>query len=504
MSDVLAVDRTSDHAVGKPVRDVRGGTLKLLSGNDVFDHISEIRCGNSVLIRDITRFESMFFLSSLFRRSPHKDNILVVSCETVDTPFELRRISLDRFQDPTELSIEMERCRQRVGNQGIVIHHYLPHVLVKESEDLVLRMIEYWLMKQTSAGPCQFFTLPQATFPMFEKKLQSLVSGVININTLKTAKERFLTFQILGVCLPEYHMEEFPFTVEDQRLLIKWGDEFTDSLPLDEEDAIKARIDYLNENFHSTRIVRDEACASTERLGPYDRWLLLQLVGWRLEDVATYFPERLVDTLRRLGEWNLKGLVRFEQVEVHTPPSLGKRLRLKTELALSLPVRVSLGILRRRQHTIPIQVYNALRRSVQAFASEKFGEEALRKDLADFETYFQDVTARTAAIEAFNELGEDIRINIDLDYLPKLLSMAIYYGYGLKAKISKVSEGFFKIELRDCFVCEGTKSENPVCHLLVGTMVGCCSVVFKKRFSCKEIECKASGEKSCIFHLKAY
>jgi len=377
-------------------------------------------------------------------------------------------------------------------------------VLVKESEDLVLRMIEYWLMKQTSAGPCQFFTLPQATFPVFEKKLQSLVSGVININTLKTAKERLLTFQILGVCLPEYHMEEFPFTVEDQRLLIKWGDDFTDRLPLDEEDAIKGRIDYLNENFHSTRIVRDEVCASTEGLGPYDKWLLLQLVGWRLEDVTTYFPERLVDTLRRLAEWNLKGLVRFEPVEVHTPPSLRKRLRLKTELALSLPVRLSLGILRRRQHTIPIQVYNALRRSVQAFTSEKFGEEDLRKELADFETFFQDVTARTAAIEAFNELGEDIRINIDLDYLPKLLSMAIYYGYGLKPNISKVSEGFFKIELRDCFVCEGSKSEEPFCNLLVGTMVGCCSVVFKKRFSCNEVECKASGEKSCIFHLKAY
>jgi predicted hydrocarbon binding protein len=74
----------------------------------------------------------------------------------------------------------------------------------------------------------------------------------------------------------------------------------------------------------------------------------------------------------------------------------------------------------------------------------------------------------------------------------------------LKPRISKMSEDLFKIELRGCFICSGVKSENPACQLLIGTFVGCCSVVFKERFSCKEVQCKASGDKSCVFFLRRH
>jgi predicted hydrocarbon binding protein len=475
---------------------------KLVTGNEVFDHIADIDAGASILVLDITRFESMHFLNSLLQNSPYKDKVVVVSCEPIDTPFQLRKISLDRFQDPTELSIEMERYRQAVGDHGVVIHHYLPHVLVKESEDLVLRMIEYWLMKQPSVTTSQFFTLPKATFTFFEKKLQSLVSGVISISVLKTEKERCLSFQIVGSCRPEYHMEEFPFVVENGCLLIKWREAFTDMLPREEEAAITNRIDYLKTNFNSTKIIRDDSSITTESLSPYDKWLLLQLIGWRLEEVERYFPESLNDILRKLALWNLKGLVKFEEAEFRTPSSPKGGLKTTTRLALLLPTVISLQALRKRRHTIPMSVYNALRRSVQAFASDRLREDDLKKELTEFETYFQDVTARTAAVETFAELGEDLRSNMDLKYLPKILSLAIYYGYGLKASISKMSEELYKIELRDCFICSDVKSESPVCQLLIGTIVGCCSVVFKEHFSCNEAQCKASGEKSCVFYLR--
>ena len=475
---------------------------KLLTGNEVFDHISDIGTGSSIAVLDITRFESVLFLNALLRNSPSRDNVIICSCEPVDTRFQLRRINLDKLHDLTELSLEMEKYRQTVGGQGIVIHHYLPHLLVKENEDLVLRMIEYWLVKQPIVETTQFFTLPKATFALFEKKLQALVSGVISINVMRTDEERLLSFQIMGTCRPEYHMKEFPFSAEDGRLKIKWKDSFTDILPREEEPAIRNRIEYLRTNLYSTRIIRGDAQPTSEELSLYDRWLLSQIISWRLEQVVCYFPEEIDEVLRKLALWNLRDFVRFEPVEPSKPAPPKKQLSSRTHFALSLPTTVSLQLLRRRQHTIPMAVYNALRRSVHAFILDRLRKEDLGKELAEFETYFQDMTARTAAVETFSELGEDIRYDFDLKYLPKILSLATYYGYGVKPKISRLSEDLFSIDVPDCFICSGAKSETPVCQLLIGTIVGCCSVVFKERFTCNEVQCKASGDSSCVFQLR--
>jgi len=475
---------------------------KLSTGNEIFDHIASINYGHSVVVLDITRFESMLFLNSLLRNPEHKESTMVISCELVDTPFKTKKIDLGSFHDPTELSIEIERCRRAVGKRGVLIHHYLPHILVKEGEELVLRMIEYWLTKQTAEETVHIFTLPQATFPFFEKKLQALVSGVISIFVSGTGKDRSLSFQILRVCRPEYHMEEFPFSAQDGRLLIKWGDTFTDNLPREEEDEIRDKIEYLKANLPSLRISRISTSQTVEGVNTYDRWLLSQLIGWRLDDVEHYFPERLDEVFRKLAQWNLKGLVTFEVVTPGTSQILSKHLRLSSRFALSLPTNISLFFLRRRHNTIPMKVYHALRRSVQAFVTDRFGDESLSKELLELERYFQDMTARSAAIETYYELGQDPTFKFDLKYLPKLVSLALLYGYGLRPRISNITKDLYKIEVRDCFVCSGVKSEEPACDLLIGTVVGCCSICFKGRFSCNEFECKASGDRSCVFHLR--
>ncbi|MBS7623397.1 hypothetical protein KEJ39_06965, partial [Candidatus Bathyarchaeota archaeon] len=356
--------------------------------------------------------------------------------------------------------------------------------------------------QQPDVQTTQFFTLPRATFPVFEKKLQALVSGVISIDVVRTDKESLLSFQITGTCRPEYHMKEFPFIVQDGRLKIKWRGSFTDTLPREEETVIEERIGFLRRNLYSARIVRGESQPNSEELSLHERWLLSQLVGWRLDQVICYFPEESDEVLRKLALWNLRDFVRFEPTEPGEPAPPEKQLSSRTRFALFLPTPVSLQLLRKRQHTIPMAVYNALRKSVHAFMLDRMQKEELGRELSEFETYFQDMTARTAAVETFRELGEDIRREFDLKYLPKILSLAIYYGYGVKPKISRLSEDLFHIEVRDCFICSGVKSETPVCQLLIGTMIGCCSVVFKKRFTCNEVRCKAAGDTSCVFHLR--
>ncbi|MBS7626034.1 hypothetical protein KEJ51_03180 [Candidatus Bathyarchaeota archaeon] len=468
----------------------------------MFDHIANISFGYSLAVLDITRFESLQFLNALLGASPCRDKILVMSCEPVDTPFKVKRVDLDKLHDPTDLSIEVDRCRRAVGRHGILIHHYLPHIIVKEGEELVLRMIEYWLMKQPSDETAHFFTLPQATFPFFEKKLQALVSGVISINVLGSGKGRVLSFQILRTCRPEFHMEDFPFIVDRGRLLIKWGDTFTDTLPSEGENVIKERVEYLKANFNTLKITRSSAAQPSERLSTYDRWLLSQIMGWTLTDVGHYFPESINELLRKLAVWNLRGLIKFEPTEPKVYPQLSKYLRLRSRFALALPTRAALLFLKRRHHTIPMKVYHALRRSVQAFISERMDENDLARELSELETYFQDMTARSAAIETYRELGQDPSFIFNLKYLPKLVSLAMYYGYALNPKIQRISDDLYEIEVRDCFICSGVQSESPVCQLLVGTIVGCCSICYKDRFACNEVKCKASGDKSCIFYLR--
>ncbi|MGQ9691778.1 MAG: V4R domain-containing protein, partial [Thermoproteota archaeon] len=143
-----------------------------------------------------------------------------------------------------------------------------------------------------------------------------------------------------------------------------------------------------------------------------------------------------------------------------------------------------------------------LRRSVQAFILDRMSEKDLSKELTELETYFQDMTARSAAIETYRELGQDPTFRFHIKYLPKLVSLALYYGYALNPKVTRISEDLYKIEVRECFICSGIKSESPVCQLLIGTIVGCCSICYKDHFTCSEVQCKASGDKSCVFHLR--
>ncbi len=53
----------------------------------------------------------------------------------------------------------------------------------------------------------------------------------------------------------------------------------------------------------------------------------------------------------------------------------------------------------------------------------------------------------------------------------------------------------------DCFICNGIKSNNPVCHILEGTVTGSCGILFKKKFECNEIECKAMDADTCTFQI---
>ncbi len=125
----------------------------------------------------------------------------------------------------------------------------------------------------------------------------------------------------------------------------------------------------------------------------------------------------------------------------------------------------------------------------------------LNRYLTELEKHFQDMTARVTAVNKLLRNKESPQIQFDLKYLPKMLSITFYYGYRLKVKINKVNDWEYILKVPDCFICNGIKSNNPVCHILEGTVTGSCGILFKKKFECNEIECKAMDADTCTFQI---
>jgi len=55
-------------------------------------------------------------------------------------------------------------------------------------------------------------------------------------------------------------------------------------------------------------------------------------------------------------------------------------------------------------------------------------------------------------------LGEDARLKWDIKYLPKIITLTLYYGYKLIPKIKQISEEEYHITIKDCFICSFTFS----------------------------------------------
>ncbi|MGC8960834.1 MAG: V4R domain-containing protein [Candidatus Bathyarchaeia archaeon] len=469
---------------------------KVETGNEVFDHVSTLREGGSLLILDSTLFGALIFSNALFRRADRPAAIL--SSEPLDSPLTVHRLDLGKLSDMTSLSVEVERVRKSMRERAVIIHAYLPQILVREEEDRVLKMVQHWHERVQSSRILDVYLLPKGSFPYFEKKMGALAGGTLEIKR----NHRTPTFALLGSCKPEYYLMDFPFIISEDRLLIKWGDEFTDVLPKETPEEIEKRKEYILGNIPLLRIQRSGV--EPARLAVTDRWLFSQLSDMRLQDVAVLFPDRLHEIAEKLASWSLRGYIRLEKGEAAEKiPRLSKRLTLKSRIGLAVPTSLALSLLTEHPKHIPIDVYHALRRSVAAFAKEAPASMAeLDQSLEELERGFQDFAARATAVKKLLRNKESPDLKFDLKYLPKLLSITFFYGYRLKPKFRRISEDVYEMTVPDCFICQGIESTHPVCHILEGTVTGACGVLLKERFECREIQCKALGSEACTFRIE--
>ncbi|MCP2604673.1 hypothetical protein NLC29_00760 [Candidatus Aminicenantes bacterium AH-873-B07] len=69
----------------------------------------------------------------------------------------------------------------------------------------------------------------------------------------------------------------------------------------------------------------------------------------------------------------------------------------------------------------------------------------------------------------------------------------------------EISEGKITFTVRDSIEAESfEKSDKPICFMLQGFFAEISKNIFKlKKTRCKEIKCKAKGDKKCVFIVEA-
>ncbi|MEM3521812.1 MAG: hypothetical protein QXD78_02055, partial [Candidatus Bathyarchaeia archaeon] len=437
---------------------------KFKSGHEIFDEISSFPVGSFILVLDKAHYESLIFLNALLSNRNQERPVCLLTTYQIESPFKTIKLDLQKMS-LQEVSIMINKLRED-SKDGIIIHNYLPHILVKEDEEIVLKMVESWYGKSIENKTTEFFTLPKGTFSVFEKKFNSLVYGSIDIS-IKKEENIIQQFSISRACKPEHHMREFQYVIKDNRLLIKWGNYFLETLPKEEELIINEKINYLKKNLYSLKI----SMGSKELHDlPIQEYLLAsQLIEKRLWDIELLFPDIFDQLLKKIAIWNIEGFIKLDVVE-ERKPRLKEKLNLLTRIALSLPSPfLSLALLYKLKfpRAVPVDCYLALKKAAESFVqiiikrSKDYIHIGL--DFAEVEKFFQNMAGRVASIEHIKKVKEDPANKLELSDLPKLISITLLHGWGLNAKVKKESENVYTIDIKECYLCKDTESKKPVC-----------------------------------------
>ncbi len=477
--------------------------IRFQTEHEIFDEITNFRTGDSIGVFDDTHTESILFLNSLL--SKHKSlPVYVLSPTYVETPFIKRNIEITRSLN--DINISTAEFREEI-QKGIIIHHYLPRILLKENEEAILQMLEYWSNKISDKEFIEFFTLPKETFPTFEKKLQALTNGVIKLNISKKEDTYIQTLMVLRGSKPRYHLMEFPYRIEDDKLLIWWDDEYTYRLPRETEMEVKRIKSYLTENLYSTRINKKEFLHS---INPYEYLLFSEIVDKRLDEIQSLFPERMDDILETLAKWKIAGCINFSEVEKveHKPPR--EKLNFITRMGLAIPNYLTLLILRlqgtykeKRIRKVPFDGYLSLKNSAEAVIKMFLPQDTkVIERLSEIEYFLHEIAGRRTALEHIQSLGENSSAKLEKKYIPKLCNLIMRVGYDLKTSVKTLSPNRFELTVKNCYICRDRESEKPMCQLLASTLVGTLSILIKEKFTCREIKCRALGDKDCVFLIQ--
>ena len=474
----------------------------IVTGHEIFDEIASLDLGITVLLLDENFTEAISFIDGILG-APNREAPNNVTEIHFSKP--LLKNSQQLFLTETSLSyVSTSINRFRGGHRGrLVVHTYLPGVLVNHPQESVLRLIESWKSHIMENETVEFFILPKGAFNPFEKIFKSVVDRVLEIS--RAGEPEVLNLTVIRSPKPEYQMRNFEYILQGGRPKIRWGEDFLDRMPLAQQD-IGEKVRYLVANMPSIKVT-----AGPNKIPPHlsirERLIMSQLVGKDLELIMAIFPDKGHEMMEKLVKWNQEGFIDFASSASSLPRQVKRKLSLRTRIFLRFPAALTTFYIARKglsSYVMPAEGYLMRRKVDEAFYSTLFPEgiPPSLMDLVNIEDFLQDLTTRFVSYNVVKSVGEDPRNRLDMSLAPKVLDTMLRVGYSCAAHVRKVKENAFELSVKECPICKGEKSKSPYCVTLSGAIKGNAVVCFKKPATCVETSCIAMGDEACTFYLE--
>ncbi|MFQ6134985.1 MAG: V4R domain-containing protein [Nitrososphaerales archaeon] len=490
-------------------RHIEPAGKRFLTGHPVFDQIVDINLGTSILMLDETFSEANKLLNILFK---------TYGVSMIDRHYEVVPYSSPAMgehvlsvgdQPLSDTSIAVNDLRRRYRNIPF-IHTALPDMIIKNDPDDILRLLMAWQKSIREAGTVEFYILPKGTFQDLERKILSVVDGGIGIRVDQTEGRFRAYLKPIRCCRPEFHLKEFQYMINNGRILIQWEDRFTDELVSYDLEEIRSRVEDYKKNLRFLKVI--PGGKTDPQVSVYDYWMLSQLQGKLLSEINEVFPEDFDQMLRKIAAWQIADVLRVVQTTEPWKSTYPKspKVSRRTQLALRIPTWLTKRIFRLmigRPRTMPLDAFLYNRKATLAFIDMLLSKLDLKEDdyterLLEMQKRFYEVGSRETAIKHSKLLGENISLQVDTRYLPKVLELTFNTTYQINPRITKVSEKEYLLEFHECYECSEIKYSKPVCSPIEGIVEGICGVIFKTGARCREIECKALGDEACVFRIE--
>ncbi|GBC68951.1 hypothetical protein HRbin01_00641 [archaeon HR01] len=473
---------------------------RIYTGHSLFDHIVHLYPGMSVLVLDETFSEGRNLIKTLFR---DPEMLTEIHSSHYAVPEKSRiAISLESLQD---VSIQVNQLRRTIQSR-VLVHSYLPELLIRRGSDEVLRLLEIWKKDVAQTNHLEFYLLPKGTFEDLEKKLMAVLDGVLEISVVRKENIFNYYFTPIRVCDPQYHLKTFQYKLVGGSLLIEWEGQFIDKLPgpASPEEILRA----LTERSEGYVIEKKEV--SIENISFNDYLLLTSLNGRRVSEVRQLFPDRWDEIVEKLSRWVLAGMVKL--VEVEPEPKLGQRnsLKLKSRLLLSIPsslslklIRMSRGFIGSRVRTVPLDAHIAVLTAMKNVVDFVFGDRPdLKLEVQQSTRFFGELSARETALKYVKILEGTPYTVFKPEHLPKIVALTLKTGWDLDISIVEKDEDTYVFEISDCHLCKDVRSETPFCDKFVSSVVvGAIAICYRIKSECYEFMCRATGADRCAFQI---
>ncbi|MEM4303291.1 MAG: hypothetical protein QXQ70_05275 [Candidatus Caldarchaeum sp.] len=442
-----------------------GAESRIFTGNPQFDEIVTLYTGMTIMISDETFSEGRAFLHALFKHHPVLE--LVSPRQSWYSTAGKMPVDIENLQ---ELSITVNKLRRSLQPQ-ILIHSYLPELLVKHGSDQVLRLLDFWQAEVKQASHLEFYLIPKKTFVDFERKLMAVVDGAIELSVERMRNGLEHYFTPIRTAKDEYHLKPIKYVLEEGDIIIKQVGEI--------------HRDLGGLRFIAQRITLDQevVLSFSQETFPVDSaadyFLLKELDGWKFSWIKQVFPDDFERVLIKLAALVNDGVVKLDKTHEEVEPTINfigladryvKRLKLLSS------------------HEA-VNILNTLAEHCMQRVST-FG------DLKGLVGSLQELYGR---LYGFSLQTEKVKRGWE-----RTLEHALETVASLKAKVRRLGQNAYAVEISNCLLCRGQGARGSDCeNLLANILKGLSTVLLGYGLVCSEVECSAAGGRKCIFQLRA-